>query len=399
MYWSSLSCRLVLLLAFIAFHFTEAKLISNVFNAVSITSQSSSYPQSLWTARVSFSVTYAQNAEKGDQFELNMPYVLKLYPAQTIGGTGWIPIKDSSGSTIANCAIKNGFQTGSDSKLTCTFSKDGVSSASGYISFQFVFDDGGTPEDLAAANNWNLGINTVTWNDLQATVSLSKDTRVTASVSANNFAGYDTQSPARDNLQMRYFVGSSCPSNSFSEKLSLIYSGRPGNNGDLASCDSVTVKMANSFNAWNKPKNAIDLPDGSYSMSCGSNTVAVTASGIPAGYHIFVDAYQILDRSTTANILFTDAYRETVTCGRSTKTNSDTRTISFYAGTASGYGSQSSQSYATTTQGWSNTYTSTKTSTAVITGTDGVLSPQPIIVIETPTKQTSSTQYTQWTGS
>lgn len=84
---------------------------------------------------------------------------------------------------------------------------------------------------------------------------------------------------------------------------------------------------------------------------------------------------------------------------RSTKTNSDTRTISFYAGTASGYGSQSSQSYATTTQGWSNTYTSTKTSTAVITGTDGVLSPQPIIVIETPTKQTSSTQYTQWTGS
>lgn len=150
---------------------------------------------------------------------------------------------------------------------------------------------------IAAANNWKLGTNTVSWDSLTAIVSFQTDPRATIPVTASKrFAGYDIQLPAPSNSQLCYYVGQACATRAFREVISVVYRGSPYNNGALDSCDGVQVAMANSFNAWNMPINPVTIPSASFKLSCSSNTVVVSATSIPAGYHIFVDAYQVLSR-------------------------------------------------------------------------------------------------------
>ncbi|KAM3164077.1 hypothetical protein ACU8KH_00973 [Lachancea thermotolerans] len=399
-----------------------AKTLENVFTSLAITSPTDVDANKMRRATLRFKITETMDAQKGDTFNLNMPNVWYAYANN-------IDVTDSSGNSIAKCSSTNSFGETTASSLTCTVKNENLKSASGTVKFDILLSTGGkiSPAAISAANAWKLGVNTVTFNNLEATATLSRASPFTAV--ANSAFEYDEMMIPNGGSQFFYYLANACP-NGLTQKqvLTLNLGGSPGNAGDVVDCSNVEVNVGNSFNAWNLPKAGHKFSSDKYSIKCGANKIVVTATSVPKDYNIFINA----DRVLADGGYFSDSYTDVRVCAGTTSTWQKTKTYNFQQGSNDGSGNiqtktststtkasssltptkstsgkTSSQTTSTTTIGtkstsytpWTGTVTSTFfTETTTFTGPDGIPTTETVYHVETPQNNKVSTTYTPWTG-
>ncbi|CAN3504105.1 hypothetical protein DICA1_F17458 [Diutina catenulata] len=115
-----------------------------------------------WEASVAWQMDEGKVAP-GDTFTLHMPCVFKFTVPESV-------VQLKVGSTVyANCELKNGELRVPYSEMACTATEAvaNTNSARGSVSFPFAFGGGATldPNDLAYAQCFTAGSNTIKWTD------------------------------------------------------------------------------------------------------------------------------------------------------------------------------------------------------------------------------------------
>ncbi|SCV99690.1 LAFE_0B00364g1_1 [Lachancea fermentati] len=384
---SSLLCLYLL-----AIRTVSGKLISDVFTGFSILNKGTAN-RDVFNAQLSFTVPLSANPQIGDYFELSMPLVRKVYTNITTSEGNWVYITDGK-TNYAECLVFNGFSTGVPSSLTCTITEDSSVDVTGLMTIGVRLTPGMSIGEEAGANALSIGTNTLTWNEMSATVSLTSDEFYATGATSSNFGAYGEAVPGSDTSYLYYLLGPSCAS-SFSENFRVIFSGSKSGVGTLTSCDDVGIFMASTFNDWGFPKDPEVFPSDSYSLSCSGNTVSISASGIPANYHLFLNAYQALPSTSYYSLEILESVKGTKTCQGTTKGFSTTGDWVITTGSAGGAASVIHNTQSTTTKPWTGTATSTfSTSIFTFTGSDGLQTTETIYYVGTPLSTTTE----PWTG-
>ncbi|SCU92272.1 LANO_0E00210g1_1 [Lachancea nothofagi CBS 11611] len=307
------------------FQVAQGKDLGAVFNSLSISPEqnTNNLPQGLWDASVGLTITDSMNAQPGDTFTLDIPDVYKVYGAS---GTDSFTIS-SAGSELAQCSVFSGMSLTTDSRVTCTITNQNINQmasagdVSGSVTLPFIFSVGGSAyqADLDAASAFEPGTQTVTWNEMPATVSFAAGPTYTPSLADGYDSATDPTYYLRTSMNSEiqtYFVGSQCSGGSVAhEMIQITYAGASRNDaqtGQLVSCSDVQIMISNDFNSWMMPQNAQPAPS-SVSYTCQDNTVTIDAKSVPAGYRVFVAGNQ--KPSTSGNpITLTNQYQDNVTC-------------------------------------------------------------------------------------
>lgn len=317
---------LTLLVQLLLFYLSAicAKELPNVFTSLSTSTPNGNTPRLPWAASMRFLITPSMDARAQDTFSLDLPCTLLVYG--TNGGSS-IDMIDQSGNSFATCELINGYHTG-PSRITCTLQQD-VFYSPGQINFGFAWNVGQSPNSysLQCAASFTSPRNTITWGGQSTTVTINRESFYQSS-------GMDMSHTISASAVDTYYLGYTC-SRTFSETIELQLRGSPSRTGSIVSCANVDVYMTNSLNYWYMPMTAEALPSSS-TVNCDvrTNTITVNANNIPAGYHVFVNAFQ--SRQFLSQETIQNTFIDTIYCGNSPNTNRYSRSWNFIRGSGNG---------------------------------------------------------------
>ncbi|KGU21197.1 hypothetical protein MG7_04898, partial [Candida albicans P34048] len=305
-----------------------AKVITGIFdsfnsltwtNAASYSYRGPANPT--WTAVIGWSLDGA-TASAGDTFTLDMPCVFKFITDQTS-----IDLV-ADGRTYATCNLNSAeeFTTFSSVSCTVTTTMTADTKAIGTVTLPFSFSVGGSGSDVDLANSqcFTAGINTVTFNDGDTSISTTVDFEKSTVASSDRIL-LSRILPSLSQA-VNLFLPQECANGYTSGTMGFSTAGT----GATIDCSTVHVGISNGLNDWNYP---ISSESFSYTKTCTSTSVLVTYQNVPAGYRPFVDAYVSATRVSSYAMRYTNIY---ACVGAASVDDSFTHTWSGYSNSQAG---------------------------------------------------------------
>lgn len=239
-----------------------------------------------------------------------------------------------AGETVyAQCDVNDGSFNSDHSYLACTMSsavdKSG-GSATGEIKFDFVFNAGGSSNDvdISAAKHFSSGKNEIDFSDMTADVDFQAGPFFTDKKN-NELLYYSRSTP--QNLEQVYVLSGDCSDGINSG--SMIYT----TNNSL-DCSQFKLKMTKDLNDFYMPKSANSVDDSSISCSDDNKKLTATFKNIPSGYRVFLEGFE---KYPAGSSYVKHLYAENLKCsGGSTKVDGITKIINVIDGFASSNGNK-----------------------------------------------------------
>ncbi|KAK6455154.1 cell-wall agglutinin N-terminal ligand-sugar binding-domain-containing protein [Scheffersomyces xylosifermentans] len=291
------------------FPFTIAKTLTSIFQTLEITNSSpQNRAQDIRTATLTWKIAKG-DAIEGDVFFLDMPYVFRTkFQSSQVN-----LIADSK--IYSTCDVYDGSYLESKSYLSCKTTNavlgENFLSAEGTISFDFVFNAGGSSyiSDLAGANHIVAGENAINWSGLQTTVNIDAGPFF-APVNEPNEIVYYTRSTPQGYEQI-YFLAGKCQGGIVSGQIGIA-------TDDTLDCSKFNVMATNQLNDFLLPKNYINIGS---TVQCSSQSVAFSFNAVDSSYRVFL---QGLETFPTDSNVVNHVFAYSLKCGDGTKISSRT---------------------------------------------------------------------------
>jgi hypothetical protein len=273
--------------------YAAAKQLTDVFTSINSLAVDGTGPSGNPFPRFDCNVSWVLNpeiAQIGDTFTLDMHDVFTVYRTATSDPNNNLYINTpfdltANGVQIATCNFYGGGPLSLDSQIQCQVIADlfRYSAIDGTLEFSGIFNTGVTAETLAAANYWQVGNNTITFNgNLSIQVNLPIALSFPGTADAHLWDGlwFPTQ---QQNLTffsyspLQLCGGQGIQSGSFT----FSYTPYPPVN---CTPSNIEFYVTNQFNSILNPKTAEVIPGLSIDISGDGTTIVASFGALSPGY-------------------------------------------------------------------------------------------------------------------